>query len=47
MLQAPESNDPTATRYIGQCWQNLSVMDKILFNTKQVHIQPQNMEQEA
>ena len=47
VLEAPESNDPTETRYPGQCQQNLSIIDKITYGTKQVHIQKHNMEQGA
>ena len=39
VLQAPESK----TRYPGQCWQDLSIICKISFSTKQVHIQKSNM----
>ena len=37
VLQAPESNKLTETEYPGQCWQTLSILDKISFGTKQVH----------
>ena len=39
VLLAPESK----TRYPGQCWPDISIIDKISFSTKQVHIQENNM----
>ena len=39
VLKAPEPNDPTETRYPGQCQQNLPIIDKITYGTKQVNIQ--------
>ena len=44
VLQAPESNDPTETQYPGQCLQTLSIIDKISFGAKKVHIQEINMD---
>ena len=31
VLKAPEPNNPTKTRYPGQCQQNLSIIDKITY----------------